>query len=370
VTRGAPVRISPQLRRAVLAVAPLVIACARTTTLASSPTPAPACTFVNPLGAGADPWVVRRGGVYYYVKSHDRRIWIASANRLADVITAPAKAVWSAPDTGWNRTNIWAPELHYADGRWYIYYAGGRSGPPFTSQHAGVLQSASDDPFGPYTSRGMLYTGDGVGTGAANRWSIDLTVGRIAGRDYAIWSGWAHDAATDKTAQQLYIAPMANPWTIAANRVLLSAPDADWERGPELDLQEGPELLRRDGDVFVIYSTRDSWLKEYALGQLRLRDTTSDPLDPRSWTKSGPVFTGNANVFGVGHASFVTTPDESEQWIVYHSKDSPTPGWKRSVRMQRFDWTGDGAPHFGVAARDGEHLSLPRGECKLAQQAR
>ena len=73
--------------------------------------------------------------------------------------TAPAKAVWSAPDTGWNRTNIWAPELHYAEGRWYIYYAGGRRGPPFTSQHAGVLQSASDDPFGPYTSRGMLYTG-------------------------------------------------------------------------------------------------------------------------------------------------------------------------------------------------------------------
>ena len=364
MTRGAPVRQSPYVRCALLALASFAIGCTHIAPVASPSVAAAACSFANPLGAGADPWVVRRGSTYYYVKSQDRGIRLASANRLADVITAPARTVWTAPDTGWNRTNIWAPELHYIDGRWYIYYAGGRSGPPFTSQHAGVLQSAGDDPFGPYESRGMLYTGDSVGTHTGNRWSIDLTVGRIGGRLYAVWSGWAHDAATDKTPQQLYMAPMENPWTIAANRVLLSAPDADWERGPELDLQEGPELLRHGRDVFIIYSTRDSWLKEYALGQLRLRNTSANPLDPRSWTKSGPVFTGNDGVLGVGHASFVTTPDESEQWIVYHSKDSPTPGWKRSVRMQRFDWSPDGAPRFGPAARDGERLPLPSGDCR------
>jgi len=363
VTPGAPARLAPRVRRVLIAVALLAIGCTRAAPVASS-SAAAACTFANPLGAGADPWVVRRGGTYYYVKSQDRRIWVASANRLTDVIAAPPRAVWSAPDTGWNRTNIWAPELHFIDGRWYIYYAGGRSGPPFTSQHAGVLQSVGDDPFGPYESRGMLYTGDSVATGTGNRWSIDLTVGRIGGRDYAVWSGWAQDATTDKTPQQLYIAPMQNPWTIAANRVLLSAPDAEWERGPELDLQEGPELLRHGRDIFLVYSTRDSWLPEYALGQLRLRDTSANPLDPHNWTKTGPVFTGNASVFGVGHASFVTTPDESEQWIVYHSKDSRTPGWKRSVRMQRFGWSADGAPNFGPAARDGERIPLPSGDCR------
>jgi GH43 family beta-xylosidase len=363
VTRSAPVRFPPHARCALLALASLAIGCTRAATVAS-PAAAPSCTFANPLGAGADPWVVRRGNSYYFIKSQDRRIRVASANHLADVFTAPARAVWTAPDTGWNRTNIWAPELHFIDGRGYIYYAAGRSGPPFTSQHAGVLQSTGDDPFGPYVDRGMLYTGDSVGTGGGDRWSIDLTVGRIGGRDYAVWSGWAQNAPTDRTPQQLYIAPMENPWTIAANRVLLSAPDADWERGPELDLQEGPELLRHGRDVFIVYSTRDSWLKEYALGQLRLRDTSANPLDPRSWTKTGPVFTGNARVYGVGHASFVTTPDESEQWIVYHSKDSPAPGWKRSVRMQSLQWSGDGAPSFGAAASDGERIPLPSGDCR------
>jgi GH43 family beta-xylosidase len=342
----------------------LTVGCARVATTGPSPaTAADACTFTNPLAAGADPWVVRRDGVYYYVKSHDRRIWVSSSPRLSELFSAPAKAVWSAPDTGWNRTNIWAPELHFLDGRWYIYYAAGRSGPPFTSQHAGVLQSADDDALGRYAARGMLYTGDSVGTGSGDRWSIDLTVGHIGAQVYAIWSGWAQSAPTDKTPQQLYIAPMSNPWTIAANRVMLSAPVESWERGPELDLQEGPQFLRHGSDTFVIYSTRDSWLKEYALGQLRLRDSVADPMRPESWTKTGPVFTGNARVFGVGHASFTTAPDTTESWIVYHSKDSAAPGWQRSVRMQRFAWSASGDPSFSEAVSAGERIRVPRGEC-------
>ena len=356
----------PTARCASLVFALTTLACARGASVAPSAPAASiaACTFANPLVAGADPWVVRHDGMYYYVKSHDRRIWVARSPRLADVVTAPAKAIWSAPDTGWNRTHIWAPEMHFIDGRWYVYYTAGRAGPPFTSQHAGVLQSADADPLGRWADRGMIYTGDSVGTGTGDRWSIDMTVGRIAGRDYAVWSGWSTSATTDRTPQQLYIAPLANPWTIATNRVLLSAPDQSWERGPELDLQEGPQFLRRGGDVFVLYSTRDSWLKEYAIGQLRLRDTTANPLDPGQWVKRGPVFTGNARVFGVGHASFVTTSDSSEHWIVYHSKDEATPGWKRSVYMQPFRWSESGEPVFGEALASGTRLPLPRGECR------
>ncbi len=349
-----------------LALALAIIGCARAPTVAPSPAvaaAAPACTFANPLAPGADPWVVRRDGAYYYVKSQDRRIWVARSTRLSELFAAPARAVWSAPDTGWNRTHIWAPEMHFVDGRWYIYYTAGRDGPPFTSQHAGVLQSADDDALGRWADRGPVYTGDSVGTGMGDRWSIDMTVGRIAGRDYAVWSGWAQRAATDKTPQQLYIAPLANPWTITSNRVLLSAPDAEWERGPELDLQEGPQFLTRGADVFVIYSTRDSWLKDYALGQLRLRDTTANPLDPANWTKSGPVFTGNERVYGVGHASFVTSPDGTEHWIVYHSKDAPTPGWRRSVFMQPFGWSPAGDPRFAPATAPGNRIRVPRGDC-------
>lgn len=344
-----------------LAGATLIAACASTS---AAPVADQSCTFTNPIVRGADPWVTHRDSTYYYIRSSGNRIWISSSPTLTGVLTATSTPVWTAPDTGWNRGNVWAPELHFLDGRWYIYYAAGKPGAPFTSQRAGVLQSVGPSATGAYVDRGMLYTGDSVGTGTGNRWAIDLTVAQLGDRLYAVWSGWTQNATTDKTPQQLYIAPMSNPWTIAANRVMISSPDAAWERGPELDLEEGPEFLQHDGDVFLVYSTRDSWLKEYALGQLRLRSSGADPLHPGSWQKTGPVFAGTDSVYGVGHASFTTSPDGTQDWIVYHSKRTPVPGWDRDIRMQRFMWSPTRAPQFGEPVREGVALQRPGGECR------
>src|SRR5688500_18144058 len=110
----------------------------------------PQCTFANPVAEGADPWVVRENGQYYMVQSRDNGIFVSRAPKLTEAL-GNATRVWTAPDTGWNRTNVGAPELHRVDGRWYIYYAAGREGPPFIHQRAGVLESAGDDPLGPYT---------------------------------------------------------------------------------------------------------------------------------------------------------------------------------------------------------------------------
>src|SRR2546430_5882533 len=109
--------------------------------------------FANPVTAGADPWVVRRDSSYYFVQSQDRTIWVYRSDRLTEP-TKNGVPVCTAPHNGWNRSNVWAPELHYIDGRWYIYYAAGRSGPPFLYQRSGVLQSAGDDPQGRYIDKG------------------------------------------------------------------------------------------------------------------------------------------------------------------------------------------------------------------------
>ncbi len=325
------------------------------------PPPPPACTFTNPITGGADPWVVRQGGFYYYVQSTSGGIWVYRSPGLTDLGLNGVR-VWTPPDTGWNRSNVWAPELHWLDGHWYIYYAAGRAGPPYTSQRAGVLESVTDDPQGAYTDKGMLYTGDDPAGADGGVWAIDLTVERLNGQLYAVWSGWTQNAATDATPQQLYIAPMSNPWTMAAPRALLSSPTESWEKGPELDLQEGPEFLLHGADVFIVYSTRDSWLPQYQLGQLRLTPG-ADPLQAASWSKSGPVFQGAGDVYGVGHASFTVSPDSSESWIVYHSKTSATPGWDRVVRMQKFTWRADGSPDFGTPVPSGELVHMPSGQC-------
>jgi GH43 family beta-xylosidase len=321
------------------------------------------CTFLNPLADGADPWVVKRDSTYYLVQARGNGIWVSKSPRLTQV-NRGAVQVWAAPDTGWNRTNVWAPELHFIEGRWYIYYAAGRAGPPFVHQRSGVLQSVGDDPQGAYVDRGMLDTGDEVATLAENKWAIDLNVARIGGQTYAVWSGWEREAATDRTPQHLYIARMSNPWTIGSARVRISSPAESWERGTELDLQEGPTFLQRGGQTFIVYSTRESWLPDYRLGLLRLTSPDADPLSPASWTKTGPVFAATGDVHGPGHASFTVSPDGKEDWIVYHSKTSTAPGWERVIRMQKFGWGADGAPSFGAPVARGQEIAAPSGECR------
>jgi GH43 family beta-xylosidase len=347
-----------------IALLPLLGACVNHSPATTGETPAVAeCSFTNPMAWGADPWVVRHNGWYYFTQSRDRAIWVYKSDKLTE-LTRNGLQVWSAPDAGWNRTNVWAPELHYIDGRWYIYYAAGEAGPPFIYQRSGVLQSAGEDPQGGYTDKGMLYTGDDVQAGTQNIWAIDLTVTHVGGQLYAVWSGWEANRSTDRTPQHLYIARMSDPWTISSNRVRISSPTETWERGTELDLNEGPEFLRRGDQLFIIYSARESWLKDYRLGQLALKGADADPMDPSSWVKSGPVFTGAETIYGVGHASFTTSPDSTEDWIVYHSKSASTPGWDRVIRMQQFRWRADGSPDFGTPVASGQPMPVPSGQCR------
>jgi GH43 family beta-xylosidase len=363
-------------RAAVAALAALAVAGCRPAVApgtATSRAPAPrtaaaACTFANPLFRGADPSVVFRDGVYYSVQSTGRGITVFRSDRLTDLNRNPVR-VWAAPDTGWNRTNVWAPELQFINGRWYIYYAAGRTNPGefFTTQRSGVLESATADPQGRWVDRGQLYTGDDVAGRTNNRWAIDLTVERVNGQLYAFWSGWEGDAPNDKTQNQnLYAARMANPYTIATNRVRISAPDQPWEDNPPdvgFDLQEGPTVLRNGPHTFIVYSTRESWMPTYRLGYLRLADSTN-VLSPASYTKSpGPIFVATDGVYGVGHNTFTVSPDGREHWNVYHAKTVTKGGWDdRVVRMQPFSWNADGSPNLGTPVATGRRLPVPSGE--------
>ena len=136
-----------------------------------------------------------------------------------------------------------------------------------------------------------LYTGDDIGNYKQNRWAIDGTILEHGGLRYFLWSGWEDD----QDEQWLYIAAMANPWTIATARVRLCANDDFlWERLDETassrGLNEAPQVLTRHGRVFIVYSASASWETTYKLGLLELVPG-GDPLNPSSWRKwAKPVF--------------------------------------------------------------------------------
>ena len=317
-------------------------------------------TFTNPVWDGADPWLIKNGADYIYSYSVNNSIVLSKSKKMTK--RGELKNIWQAPATGWNRSCVWAPEIHLINNRWYVYYAAGESGPPFIHQRTGVLRSKTDDVFSDYEDMGVLYTGDNPSLPATNVWAIDMTILEHKGKLYAIWSGWIKQETTDATQQHLYISEMENPYTMKGKRVKLSSPVESWETGGPLNLNEGPEILKNGNKIFVIYSCRESWLVEYRLGMLQLINPDGDLLDPANWKKSGPVFEGNSLVYGVGHCSFVKSPDNTEDWIIYHSKKSTTPGWERDVRMQPFKWNTDGTPDFGQPVPAGKLINLPSGE--------
>ena len=94
-------------------------------------------------------------------------------------VVGPGQIVWTAPWNGPASKEVWAPELHSINGRWYIYFAA--SDGENKNHRAWVLESRGSNPFGPYSLHGPLYTGDDPNLSVQNRWAIDLTVFEDAG---------------------------------------------------------------------------------------------------------------------------------------------------------------------------------------------
>ncbi len=310
-------------------------------------------SFRNPIlpAPSADPWVVQHDGWYYYCESRNQNsIWIRKSRSFTDFGQEEGMLIWHAPVSGPDSKSVWAPELHLIDGRWYIYYAADDG---LNENHRmWVLEGITSNPCGPYETRGMLDT---------SGWAIDGTVLKQDGQLYFIWSGWP---GKENGRQHLYIAPMINPWTLAGERVLIAEPEHVWETA-DMPICEGPQLLHRNGRTFIVYSASGSWTEDYCLGLIEL--TGRNPLLRSDWTKRGCVFQKTDQVWGLGHCSFVDSPDGAENWIIYHAKTKRKKGWAdRNVRAQKFSWTDEGLPDFGTPLPAGVSLPLPSG-CARAE---
>ena len=314
-------------------------------------------TFRNPiLPSGADPYSTYHEGYYYYSNS-DRgsQLMLRRTRTLDSLQTAEKKIVWSAPrDTTYSR-EVWAPEVHFIDGKWYIYFAADDGDNNHHRMY--VIENTSPDPFkGSWIFRGKLAT-------PSDKWAIDADIFRFKGQLYMTWSGWEGDS---NGRQDLYLARMKNPYTLEGERVLISKPELEWERqwkgGPEVYVNEGPQFLERNGKTFIVYSASGCWTDHYSLGLLTLEG--DDPMKPGAWHKTAtPLFsTSIANgVYSPGHNSFFKSPDGKQDWILYHANDNPGDGCggKRSPRMQPITWKPDGTPEFGEPVPRSKSLPVP-----------
>jgi GH43 family beta-xylosidase len=314
-------------------------------------------TFKNPLVKSrdaADPWMVYYEGYYYFTATLDPGggIWVWKSRRLGD-LDSGTKVKVHTPDAKQRARQIWAPELHFINSKWYLYYTA--SDGVDENHRLYVLEGRGRDPMGPYTFKARLYDSNLDG------WAIDPSVFRAPdGKLYLLWV-----AHVPGNGNGIRMARMSNPWTVTGRSTLITQADYDWER-VRYPINEGPVVLQHGGRIFLIYSASDTGTPDYALGMLTY--TGSDVMDSKAWMKSAlPVFSRHSgmdgNVYGPGHNGFFKSPDLTEDWIIYHGKETSEYTYVgRMARAQRFTWRSDGTPEFGRPIPAGISQQAPSGE--------
>jgi GH43 family beta-xylosidase len=297
---------------------------------------------------GADPWVYKHvDGQYYFTKTTGGNVTIWKSSTLTGIDAGSSRVI----ETGC--CGIWAPEIHYINNAWYIYYA--KDDGDNVNHRMYVLENTSPDPMqGTWVDKGQI-------TDPTNKWAIDGTVLQVGGQMYFIWSGWEGDT---NVRQNLYIASMSNPWTIDSNRTEIARPVHGWETNHSPNVNEGPQVIVRGDIISLVYSASGSWTNDYCLG-LITANVNSNLLNASSWSKRNqPIFQSANGLYGPGHHSFTTSPDGKEDWILYHVAKYNNAGWNREIRAQRFGWHSDNKPNLGAPEPSNVQIAVPSGESK------
>lgn len=310
----------------------------------------------------ADPYItLGPDGYYYFTASYPMRgaadkegydrIILRKSRTIEGLKTSTEKSVWDESESNISHRFIWAPELHYIGGKWYLYYAASGSANNVWDINCHVLMCTGDDPYNDsWVEKGKFQAADGD-TVSFTGFSLDMTYFECNGKSYVIWAQKVGNS-------NLYMAEVnpEEPWKTTTKAMLLTKPEYYWEK-VSIPVNEGPSVLIHDGKVIVAYSASATG-PEYCIGYM-YADENANLLDINSWTKQKtPALTSEDLIdeYGPGHNSF--TKDEEGNYIfVYHSRskecyegncgygnEDPLYDPCRSARIRKVQWDSNGLP--------------------------
>ncbi|MEG0961663.1 MAG: family 43 glycosylhydrolase [Lachnospiraceae bacterium] len=305
-----------------------------------------------------EPWILQRADPYIYHHTDGWYYFTASlpmydgialrrAKTLEELQNAEEIMIWKKHQSGPMSEHIWAPELHYLQNKWYLYFAGGEKENvwkirPFVLEcqgqnpveddwiEKGKMQCAKEDEF------------------SFQGFSLDATIFEDAGIYYYVW---AEKVGVGKQISNLYIAELESPYKLKTIQVLLTTPDYDWER-VGFWVNEGPAVICHNKHLFLTYSASETG-EAYCMGMLTAK-CGSDLLDPASWKKERcPVLKsdGEKGIYGPGHNSF-TKDEDGNDIMVYHARTEKTiegnPLYQpnRHAQLMKIRWDMNGKPIF------------------------
>ncbi|SFK93149.1 Beta-xylosidase, GH43 family [Lachnospiraceae bacterium KH1T2] len=301
----------------------------------------------------ADPFILHaENGKYYFTASVPEydRVVLRCADSLEGIKDAEEKTIWKKHESGIMSCNVWAPELHYLFGGWYMYFAASDKDDIWALRPY-VLKCCGDDPMNDeWVELGKMNAAPDDEF-SFRAFSLDATVFENKGSLYYVW---AEKVSVGKQISNLYIARMKSANELETAQVLLATPDYSWERHG-FWVNEGPSVIHHDGKLFLTFSASDT-SPAYCVGML-VADEDSDVLDPQSWRKlRNPVLKSDISkkIYGPGHNCF-TTDEDGNDIMVFHARttdklicEDPLYDPNRHTMLLKVKWDDGGFPVFNL----------------------
>ncbi|HEX6927085.1 MAG TPA: glycoside hydrolase family 43 protein [Longimicrobiaceae bacterium] len=299
---------------------------------------APAVVYTNPVLPHADPSILKWNGEYYlYATGNPIR-----AYHSTDLVhwTEIGPVLWGSEEPyAWNQTDVWAPEVIYRNGTFYMYYTASKASPDWRvgemARRIGV--ATSESPAGPFVDSGEPLTPG---------WGIDGHVFRDpdSGKDYLFYS-YLYDPRLPGAG--LVVDSMPDPMRVGGRPSHVTRgsewwedKDADPQNGSLRYTNEGPTVLKKDGTYYLIYSGGSWDLPTYALAYAVSDRVMEGGLDGPGWTKvMPPILRSTPLVEAPGHNSVVKAPNNVDDITAYHARVVPFTGpGDRQTFVDRLYW--------------------------------
>ena len=282
--------------------------------------------YPNPfITERADPYIVKGPDDFYYftssfpayqnVDSGYDRIILRKSKTVIGLKDTDEKIIWFAHKEGPMAKHIWAPEIHFINGKWYIFFAAGDSDNIWNIRPY-VLQCKGSDPLNdPWEEKGKMQAIK-EDTKAFTEFSLDMTYFENDGKYYVIWAEKLEDSS-------LFMAEINpdEPWKLISLPILLTKPEYPWEK-VRFAVNEGPAVLKTEEKIFVFFSASGTG-EEYCMGML-WADRNTDLMNITSWEKLPEPMLETKDLIdeaGPGHNSFVVDEDGT-LLLVYHARPS------------------------------------------------
>ena len=330
----------------------------------STPELAARTTFRNPVISGAvgddhgDPFIIRYLDSFYLYHTGE-----TSGRRGVSVHRSQNLVDWEfqgyaleAADSGWAWSDIWAPEVVYERGTFYMYVSA-------THRRSGGERGRWDEGEGDDSGRrlGLARARTPLGPFVwdeqplVESWSIDGHPFRDDDGSMWLFYNVRGDETRFRTARGTGTVcdRLLAPDRLAGTPTPVTRPSQAWE-GPYGDWywNEGPYVLKRRGTYYQLYSGGSYRDSSYGIGVAR----APSPRGP--WVKDddNPIFRSGTRILGPGHNSFVYGPDVTTRYAVYHAYVAGEEG--RKVHIDRLYWTGE-RPCIAGPTEDGQPAPPP-----------